>query len=226
MMDNELLEYSLGEGVRAFSTMRNAELPFPVVTGHQVHGYCVAKIDRPGIGRDELQGYDAFVTNVPGCAIGARSADCVPLLMYDPVHRAVAAVHSGWKGTVQKISHRVLTMMNREYGTLPINLHVVIGPSICKEHFQVGNEVIQFFKEACFPIEQLWTWDGVRDESSMAGGHHIDLAAANKWLLTEAGVLEDNIHLSGICSYEDDRFFSARKEGFECGRTINVIQLL
>lgn len=205
--------------------MKDAQLPYPVITAHQVHGFNVAVIDRPGITRDELQGYDALVTNIPECAIGVRTADCIPILLYDPVNKAVAAIHSGWKGTVQKIIHKTLGTMFNEYGTKTDDLIAAIGPGICKSHFQVGNEVVQFFKEAGFPLEKIWSFDGSWTFGDPTGGHHIDLAEANKWLLTESGLKEENIILSGICSFHDDRFYSARREGFDTGRTINAISI-
>lgn len=206
--------------------MMDSVPPYNVVTGHQVHGFKVARVDRADMTREELEGYDALITNVPGCAIGVRTADCIPVLLYDPVKRAVAAVHSGWKGTVQKISQKTIIRMIRDYGTRPENLHAVIGPGISKPFFQVGNEVVQFFKEALFPLEEIWSFDGVSQEGSLQGGHHIDLVKANKWLLTEFGIPESHIQCSGICSYSDRRFYSARRDGFECGRTINSIKLI
>lgn len=206
--------------------MKDAELPCHVITGHQVHGYKVGMVDRVDMTREALEGYDALITNIPGIAIGVRTADCIPILLYDPVKRAVAAVHSGWKGTVQKISQKTIIQMIRCFGTRPENLHAAIGPGISKDFFQVGNEVVQFFKEALFPLEDIWTFDGVSQEGSLQGGHHIDLVKANKWLLTEFGIPEQNIHCCGICSYSDRRFFSARRDGFECGRTINAIMLV
>lgn len=217
--------YEFDPEVEAFSTINGDTLPYDVVTAYQVHGFRVAKITDPGITREELQDYDALMTNIPGCAIGVRSADCVPLLFHDPVHKAVAAAHSGWKGTVQKISQKTIIAMMREYGTRPDDVKVIIGPSISKKCFQVGNEVIQFFKEAGFPMEQIWSWDGVRQEGSYEGGHHINLVEASKWLLTEFGVKKENIFESGICSYSDERFFSARRDGYNTGRTISAIKL-
>ena len=107
--NNQIIKLFPGElGVEAFYTEREAVLPYPVIQGHQVHGSRVAIVDRPGMTREELEGYDAFVTNLPGVAIGVRTADCVPVLLYDPVERVVAAVHAGWKGTVLHISKGAL----------------------------------------------------------------------------------------------------------------------
>ena len=104
-MFDQLLKYDLGKGVEAFSTQRDAVVPYEVTQGQQVHGSRVAIINRAGMTREELEGYDAFVTNLPDAAIGVRTADCVPVLIYDSVKRVVAAVHAGWKGTVLHISH-------------------------------------------------------------------------------------------------------------------------
>ena len=224
-MFDSLLKYDLGEGVEAFSTQRDAALPYPVTQGHQVHGSRIALVDRPGISREELEGYDAFMTNKPGVAIGVRTADCVPILMYDPVNRAVAAVHSGWKGTVLHISQGVIAAMRQEFGTKSENLKVVIGPAIGPDSFQVGEEVAEKFKESGFPMEDIWSFHGPGDGSPMSGGHHIDLFKANRWLLEQAGVPAGNIQECGIDTYNTEAYFSARREGFKCGRIINAIML-
>lgn len=225
MTDDGLLGYSISDKVEAFTTMRDAQLPFPVLCGHQVHGYNVGVVYREGMTREDFQGYDALITNLP-IAIGVRTADCIPVLLYDPTHRAVAAVHAGWKGTVQKIIRYTLSKMASEYGTRPEDINAVIGPGISLENFQVGEEVPQLFREVGFPFEQIWKWDGPPEHGSMKGGHHVDLKAANRWLLESAGVQPQNIQMIDICTYSDTRFFSARREGFECGRNINAIQLI
>ena len=224
-MFDGLLKYNLGEGVEAFSTQRDAELPYPVIQGHQVHWNQVAIVDRPGMTREELEGYDAFVTNKPGVAIGVRTADCVPILMFDPVNRAVAAVHSGWKGTILHISQGVIAAMRQEFGTRAEDLKVAMGPAIGPDSFQVGVEVAEKFKASGFPMDQVWSFRGPGDGSPMSGGHHIDLFKANRWLLEQSGVPAGSIQETGIDTYTTAAYFSARREGFDCGRTINAIML-
>ena len=211
--------------VEAFYTQREAALPYPVIQGHQVHGSKVAIIDRPGMTREELEGYDAFVTRLPGVAIGVRTADCVPVLLYDPVKRVVAAVHAGWKGTVLHISQGVLETMGQEFGSHPADMKAVIGPSIGPDSFQVGEEVAEQFKEAGFPMNEIWSFHGPGDGTPMSGGHHIDLWKANRWLLEQAGIPADAIQVCGIDTYTTDTLFSARREGIACGRIINSIML-
>ena len=224
--NNQIIKLFPGEaGVEAFYTQREAALPYPVIQGHQVHGSRVAIVERPGMTREELEGYDAFVTNRPGVAIGVRTADCVPVLLYDPVERVVAAVHAGWKGTVLHISEGALEAMGQEFGSRPAELKAAIGPSIGPDSFQVGEEVAEKFKEAGFPMDEIWSFRGPGDGSPMSGGHHIDLWKANRWLLEQLGIPPESIEVLGIDTYTTESLFSARREGVACGRIINAIML-
>lgn len=222
----ELLKYDLGAGVEAFSTRRESELPYHVIQGHQVHGCQVAVIDRPDLTRTDLEGYDAFVTALPGVAIGVRTADCVPVLLYDPVQRVVAAVHAGWKGTVLHIVPKAIDVMKTQFGCKAEEMRAAIGPSIGPDSFQVGEEVVEQFKESGFPMSEIWTDRGEGNGMPMSAGHHIDLWAANRWLLEQAGLPPVHIQICGIDTYSDASFFSARREGVHCGRIINSLCLM
>jgi len=224
-MISEVLKYDLGAGVEAFSTRRESALPYPVIQGHQVHEAKVAFIERPGMTREELEGYDVFVTTLPEVAIGVRTADCVPVLLYDPVKRVVAAAHAGWKGTVLHISEKTVAMMTIKYGCQAADVRAVLGPSIGPDSFQVGEEVAEHFKNAHFPMDRIWSFQGTGDGRPMSGGHHIDLWEANRWLLEQAGVKPESIQICGIDTYTNESFFSARREGYSCGRIINSIML-
>ena len=225
-MFQDLLIYSLGPGVEAFTTHRDSILPYPVIQGHQVHGSRIAIIDRPDLTREDLEGYDAFVTNLPGVAIGVRTADCVPVLLYDPVNWVIAAVHSGWKGTVLQISRRTIQLMGERFGSRPADLQVVIGPAIGPDSFQVGEEVVEKFRDAGFPMPKIWSFQGTGDGSPMSGGHHIDLFEANRWILETCGIRPENIRVHALDTYQDPSFFSARREGVQCGRNINAIRMI
>ncbi|MBP5335812.1 MAG: laccase domain-containing protein [Bacteroidales bacterium] len=225
-MTDTLLRYNLGAGVEAFTARRDSVLPYPVVQGHQVHNCKVAVIDRPGLTREDLEGYDAFVTNLADVAIGVRTADCVPILLYDPVKRAVAAVHAGWKGTVLRILQNAMELMAFKFGSSAADIKAVIGPAIGPDSFQVGIEVAEKFKLAGFPMDYVWSFRGAGDGTPMSGGHHIDLFKANRWLLEQSGVLSDSIQVFDIDTFTAPEFFSARREGTQCGRNINAIKLL
>ena len=259
-MYEDLLTYNLGPGVEAFTSRRDSILPCPVLTAHQVHGCRIAIVTNPLQGtenqhdpcgasssgesletagifppevtRDDLQGYDALITDLHGFAIGVRTADCVPVLLYDPVRQVVAAVHAGWRGTVQCISRKVIAQMSASFGTRPQDLHAVIGPAIGPDSFQVGEEVVAAFSEARdetpegFPMDRIWSIREARSGKPMSGGHHIDLFEANRWLLEQAGIPGDNIQISGIDTYTAPDYFSARREGLGTGRNINAIKLI
>ena len=222
------MKYIIADNVTAFSTERDEELPFYVVQPHQVHGCEIREVLRADTTRDELEGVDALVTDVPGVAISVRTADCIPVLLYDPVHKAIAAVHDGWRGTVQRLSQKVIAFMHDRYGTCAADVLAVIGPGIGPDSFQVGQEVVDEFAAAGFPMAEILSDRGPKAPTAsdpMAGGLHIDLWRANEWLLQEAGV--SDIQVAGICTYKNnDRFFSARREGTKCGRIINCIKLL
>jgi hypothetical protein len=224
-MLSELLRYDLGADVEAFSTRRESSLPYPVIQGHQVHETKVAFIERPGMTREELEGYDVYVTTLTGVAIGVRTADCVPVLLYNPARRVIAAVHAGWKGTVLHICQKTVDMMALKFGCDADDTMAVLGPSIGPDSFQVGEEVATYFKNAGFPMDEIWTFRGKGDGTPMSSGHHIDLWKANRWLLEQAGVKPENIQVCGIDTYTDESFFSARREGYKCGRIINSIML-
>jgi len=256
-----LYRYDMGPGVEAFSTERGAVLPFPVIQAHQVHGDKVARVflqggelmaeaigsDEPapgpcwgsvGTGKDRsipdsIIGIDALITDVPGAAIGARTADCIPVLLHDPVHHAVAAIHAGWRGTVARIPAKALASMISCFGTDPADVMAVIGPGIGPESFQVGREVADAFEAADFDMNQILHDEGTvlvdPDASglrSMRGGLHIDLWRANELTLLHAGIAASNISVSGIDTYTAvDQFYSARRETIACPRIINVITL-
>ena len=117
--NEKLLMYDLGEGVEAFSTRKNSVLPYHVIQPHQTHSTNLAVIDRRDYTKEELEGIHAVVTNLPGVAIGVRTADCIPVLLYDPVRRVVGAAHSGWRGSVNKIAAQAVLAMVKKFGSKP-----------------------------------------------------------------------------------------------------------
>lgn len=154
---------------------------------------------------------DALITNKKGICLAVMSADCVPVLLYDPLVNAVAAIHAGWKGTVGKIVTATIEAMKKEYNARPEQIIAAIGPSICAKVYEVGEEVIERVKEA-FPHSCLLN-------SSTQGKAYFDLWNANKLQLMEMGVREENIEIAGKCTFlNSDLFFSARKSGYKAGR--------
>ena len=107
------------------------------------------------------------------------------------------------------------------------DLLAVIGPGICRDCFQVGQEVAIEFRNEGFDVEKIWKFCGPKVEGDVSTGHHIDLPEACRQTLLECGVKPDNIQMSGLCTYErTDILYSARKEGSACGRIITAIKIL
>lgn len=222
-----MITYPVHTQIDCFTAGIGDVLPYHVVQAHQVHLDNVVIVTRADMVQDDFPGTDALITNVPGCAIGVRTADCVPVLLYDAVHHAAAAIHCGWRGTVQRLSQKTIRLMQQHYGTQASDLIAVIGPSISPEAFQVGAEVVEQFAAAGFPMSHISYENGPKT-ADMSSGLHIDLWKANAWLLTQMGVEAANITVSGICTYQQHhKYYSARHDGNQKGfRNINAIRLL
>lgn len=196
-----------------------------LVTARQVHGVRTVAADAGFLRLAAaermplLDGADALVTDVPGTAVGVFTADCVPLLLCDPVAGVAGAVHAGWKGTVGGIVRNALAAMLR-MGADVLRVQAVFGPAICRKCFEVGDEVAERFAAAGFPMDE------VLERSRATGKAHIDLPVANAFLLRECGVPAGNIRYSGLCTKcEPERFFSARVLGIDSGRMLTGICL-
>ena len=167
-----------------------------------------------------MQEKDAVMTHVEGLCLCVSTADCIPVLLYDAAHGAIAAVHAGWRGTVGRIVTQTLHAMHEAYGTVDADVHAIIGPGISLEAFEAGIEVYDAFRETGFDMEQIACWHPEK------GKYHLDLPTANRLLLMDAGVPIAQIHDSGICTYTRHHdFFSARRLGIKSGRILNGIML-
>ena len=190
---------------------------------HQVHLAEIAVVDREMLTlpteeiQQKLDGIDALMTNEAGVCIGVSTADCIPVLLYDPIQRASCAIHAGWRGTVQRIVEKAVTRMTEVFGSDPKNLIAQIGPGIHLESFEVGDEVYQTFEKEGFPMELI---------SKKYEKWHIDLPECNRLQLVAAGVPETHIAVSPVCTFQQsDIFFSARKLSINSGRIFTGILL-
>ncbi len=164
----------------------------------------------------DLEGVDGMVTDRDDIALCINTADCVPVVMSDPGRGVIAAVHSGWRGTVAGISLRAVELM-QSLGSRPEDIHVAMGPCICKDCFEVGEEVADRFREVIPPaeIERVVISEPGRKP-------HVDLPAAVAIMLRHHGV--EHIALSPVCSMcNPDKLFSARRLGISSGRTLTVV---
>lgn len=218
------------DAVHRNQELLRARLPvegIPLIIPYQTHGTASLVVDKEFLSAPQteqhsrLQAIDALLTDQCGVCLCVSTADCIPILLYDIRHRAIAAIHAGWRGTVERIAVTVLRQMNRQYGTCGADLHAVIGPGISQEAFEVGDEVYEAFSRQGFPMEYISGW---KPETHK---YHIDLPAANLLQLLESGIPETQIVRSGICTYtHHDVFFSARRSGIRSGRILTGITLL
>lgn len=218
-----------------------------IIMPHQVHGVEVRNIAGEFLTMPEnirkmvLEGVDAVMTDQKGVCIGVSTADCIPVLLYDEEHHAVAAIHAGWRGTLARIVHKTIQEMAFTYHTDPKKLKAVIGPGISLDHFEVGDEVYEAFEQAAFPMEEIaeqrpnaaFSVDPAERERLAAEGNivqplkwHLNLPLCNRQILLHCGVAEENIQDCGICTFaHSDEYFSARKLGIESGRIYTGILL-
>ena len=193
--------------------------PERFVYPRQTHSDRVA-VAEPATKLPAVPDTDALITNEPGLFVCVQTADCVPVLLYDPKNKAVAAIHAGWKGTISKIVQKTVEAMTEKYGSNPADLVAGIGPSIHMHAYEVGPEVV-LAVEAAFSNSPA-----LLKPSLNAGRAYFDLWEANKTVLIESGLPEENIEIMGLCSFEHaDLFYSARRDGADTGRMVSAIRL-
>jgi YfiH family protein len=170
----------------------------------QVHKTQIVHVTNTTLIKDMLD-TDALITNESELCVAVMAADCVPILLFDKRNNAIGAVHSGWRGTVAKILEKTLLKMKDSFGTQGNNLIVGIGPSVCQESYEVGEEVIREVETAFGSDTQLMIKRGAQKAL-------LNLWEANRIQLLEFGVPSENIEVSNLCTVKNNNhFFSARK---------------
>lgn len=219
--DNTQVERNLQQLCDALSIARH-NLFYP----RQVHGAKVLDINESfmALSHDEqtsrLDGVDALVTHLPHVAIAVTTADCVPVVLYDPVRQVVAAIHAGWRGTVQEIVRHTLLYMQQHYGTQVADIQAGIAPCIGVEAYEVGQEVVDALQQAGYDL------DAIAMRNPATAQYHIDLATACADLLLRCGVLLHHIEVCGICTHRhSDTFYSVRALGSDTGRFLTGVML-
>lgn len=219
-----MLNYDFGHNVEAFSTNISDNTDFDVVLPlHQAHGTKCVVVDANGPIEDTY-GTDALISRTPGVRIGVKTADCVPILLYNPVSKAVAAIHSGWKGTKADIIGKTIEKMVNEWNIDTHDTIAVIGPCIHMEAFEVGDELYDIFSAAgyadyCRRMPAFGSDSGVK--------WHINLPGICKSQLIKSGV--NKVEVRPECTYNlHHDFYSARRLGKNFGkqRIISCIRIL
>ena len=237
MKISKTLEYDLGANVRAFTTTHEVDArrtnPLPlsdlsglplerIIIPHQVHDTRCLLIDDAFLQlssdeqKERLECIDAVITHLPDTLLCISTADCIPVIIYDTIHHAVANIHAGWKGTVQRIVEKTFLQMQQTFGTQGKDCHAVIGPGISLESFEVGDEVYERFSSAGFDMQSI---------AKRFQKWHINLPLCNQHQLIHCGIPKQNIYTAPICTFKDNNYYSARREGTETGRNMTCIQL-
>jgi len=181
----------------------------------QIHSGDVIILDEIASHNNSREG-DALITRLKGIAIGIRTADCVPILIADKNRSVVAAVHAGWRGTYLEIAVNTINLIQSEYGIAPSDLTAVIGPSIRKCCYEVGEDVAILFKDKFDETDQFLSQKG-------QSKYFLDLCLANKLWLQKAGVVD--VEFLDICTKCDDNFYSYRRKGKGVNTQLSFIAL-
>lgn len=191
--------------------------PQDIVLSYQTHTSNIRKVTEDDRGKGfsmerDYKDVDGLMTDVPGMLLVTLHADCTPLFFLDPVHPAIGLAHAGWRGTAGRIGAKMVTKMQEAYGTDPSDLLVVIGPSICGDCYEVGEDVAEIFRntfgETACKEQEILREGGLQGQKDK---YRLNMWAANVLQLKEAGVKPAHLCVSGICTCENsDIFFSHR----------------
>ncbi len=194
---------------------------FDLATAWQVHGDGVKIVRTAEDIQNSEERFDALVSSRENTLVGVKTADCVPILIGDPVTRSFAAIHAGWKGTAAHIVTNAIGKMLAEFGAVPQNLVAAIGPCASGENYEVGQDVIDRFDTA-FPNHEKYF-----RETRRPGHALVDLRLANQDLMTAAGIPPANIYTAPFCTIaRTDLFFSYRVEKKKYGKTGRLLSVI
>lgn len=194
--------------------------PYKLSLAWQIHGDAIRVVRNEQDAGDSSEHADAVASNLPDILAGVKTADCVPVLLADPVTKAYAAVHAGWRGTLQSIVVKAIQKMTGEFGTDPQNLITAIGPAASGRCYEVGRDVIDAFTENF--------QNGHRYFQPTKPDHaFVDLHLANRDQLIGSGAKAENIFTAPFCTISHiDLFFSYRIEKKRYGRTGRLLSVI
>lgn len=190
----------------------------------QVHSANVIMVTKDNVDTECFEGYDGLLTNLKDVMLLTNTADCQAIFLYDRTCGVIGNIHSGWKGTLQKILRNAINMMKREYGCKEENIEVYINPSIMKCCFEVDIEVVDMFKEEF--SDDVLKYITVGDYKDNKQKYYIDTIGINLWELESLGVLKDNVYVSLECTKcNSDVYHSYRVEGIGTGQNLAGIMM-
>jgi polyphenol oxidase len=193
---------------------------YTLSTVWQIHSDLVKTVENLDEAHETNEKFDALVSNLDEVLIGVKTADCVPVLLGDPKTGSFAAIHAGWRGTVESIVPKAIEKMQANYGTNPKDLIAAIGAAATCKNYEIGQDVIDAFTKNFADADKLFT-------PTRTGHALIDLHLANKNQLLDIGVLPENIYIVPLCTIErTDLFFSYRVEKKKFGKTGRLLSVI
>lgn len=183
--------------------------PDKIITQTQIHSINI----NYGETSFHFKNSDGLHTNKKNIFLTIKAADCIPVFLYDPVKKVIAGVHSGWKGTHNRILTKMITTLKDNYGVYPEDLIAFIGPGISGEHYEVSKEIADLFPE--------------ESKKVLNNRYYLDLKIDNLFQLLNCGLKRGNIEISPLCTFGNSNIlFSYRKEKEKAGRMIGVIGII
>jgi len=194
--------------IRYLAEQLDMDMP-PAVNIRQVHRDRVIPVDQEYLDHAlSLEEADGMITSLSGVPLVIRTADCLPVFLYDPDNNCIGLVHSGWQGSRKKIAKKAVQSMQKIYGSKANRIQAAFGPSIGVDHYQVGEEFKDYFPDEIIQKE---------------GAYYLNLVQVNRKQFLDCGLAEENIFDCGICTFTHEECFSYRREGKTAGRMISLI---
>lgn len=200
--------------------------PDHIVCSKQTHTTNIRRVTMQDMGKGVTRPFDydeidGLVTDEPGIILCTSYADCVPLYFVDPENQAIGLAHSGWRGTVNRMGAVMVRTMQEIFGSKQQELLAAIGPSICQECYEIGEEVAENFRES-FPGE----WQYLLKDGKKAGKYQLDLWEANRRILLNAGVLPEHLAVTDVCTCcNKEVLFSHRASNGKRGNLAAFLEL-
>ena len=200
-------EAAVRENYRRLARALGAEVG-QFVCSDQTHTVNVRRVTAADAGKGltrerDYRDVDGLITDEPGLVLSTFYADCVPLYLVDPVHRAIGMSHSGWRGTAARMGAVTLSAMQEAYGTRPEDVVCAVGPSICRDCYEVSADVADIFAEEFPGHEQEILAESEKNSVGMAHAdkkYQLDLWKANEIIFQEAGVRKEHLAVTDICT--------------------------
>ncbi len=201
--------------------------PERIVCGKQTHTTNIRLVTEEDCGKGvifptDYEDVDGLITNRPGIVLCTSFADCVPLYFVDVENKAIGLAHSGWRGTVNRMGEKMLQAMKNAFNTRPEHVLAAIGPSICQDCYEVGEDTAEAFREA-FSQE----WEQLFAKGKAEGKYQLNLWEANRRILLDAGILKDHLAVTDVCTCCNSvHLFSHRASQGKRGNLAALLELV